>query len=274
MYYAFQNDHKLYMVLEYVGGGELFYHLRKATRFSEELACFYIAEVILALEFLHSNDIIYRDLKPENILLDSEGHIKITDFGLSKMGVTSVFGKGDGQATKTFCGTPEYLAPEIITGIGHGKAVDWWSVGILLYEMLTGRSPFYSPNRHEMYLNVIKGPLNFPPFISVDAQSLLRDLLHRKPEQRLGSSQYGVTEIKTHPFFRNIKWNLVERKEVRPPFRPIPKEEDQGIDVDIQELDSPPQEDYSLNSVQTANFFPHFSFTSERVSLPRRSNSL
>ena len=147
LHYAFQSPDKLYFVLDFVNGGELFSHLRKEKKFSESRAKFYAAEIILALEWLHSNNIIYRDLKPENILLDAEGHIKITDFGLSK--------KGAKKKTYTFWGTPEYLAPEIIIGKGHDKSVDWWSLGSLLYEMLWGRPPFTDKNRKEIFRLII-----------------------------------------------------------------------------------------------------------------------
>jgi serum/glucocorticoid-regulated kinase 2 len=216
--YSFQNEHKLYMVLDFVRGGELFYHLRRAGRFTEEQARFYVAEVILALDYLHRHDVIYRDLKPENILLGHDGHIKLTDFGLSKKGITSVGGKGEGQTATTFCGTPEYLAPEIITGIGHGKAVDWWSVGILFFEMLNGKPPFSSQNRNQLYINTIKGQITWPEGISAEARDLLSKLLHRRPEERLGSR--GIKDIQNHPFFASLDWEALYHKRVTPPFLP------------------------------------------------------
>lgn len=221
--YSFQSELKLYMVLDYIRGGELFYHLRRAGRFPEDKARFYIAEVILALDCLHRHNVIYRDLKPENILLSLDGHIKLTDFGLSKEGITSVGGKGEGQTATTFCGTPEYLAPEIITGIGHGKAVDWWSVGIMLYEMLVGRPPFASQNRNQLYLNTIKGQITWPPSMSPLARDLLSRLLHRRPEERLGSR--SVDDIKQHHFFDGLDWAKLEKKKVTPPFKPPPVDE-------------------------------------------------
>lgn len=148
LHYAFQTPDKLYFVLDFVNGGELFSHLRKEKKFSEWRAKFYAAEIVLALEWLHENNVIYRDLKPENILLDSTGHIKITDFGLSK--------KGSRSKTYTFWGTPEYLAPEVIKGVGHDKGVDWWSLGTLLYEMLWGRPPFWDKSRRELFRQIVE----------------------------------------------------------------------------------------------------------------------
>ncbi|KAK2941904.1 putative protein kinase [Blattamonas nauphoetae] len=181
-----KTDTKLYIVMDYVNGGEIFFHLRRARRFPEALAIFYCAEVVSAINHLHKRNIIYRDLKPENVLLDIDGHIVLTDFGLSKIGITSVGGE-EGETTLTFCGTPEYLAPEILQNMPHGKAVDWWSTGILFYEMLTGMPPFYSANKQEMFLNTLRAPLTIPDSVSEDARDFLKRSLNRHPEQRLGS---------------------------------------------------------------------------------------
>jgi len=205
LHYAFQTKDKLYMILDYVNGGELFFHLKKEGRFSEERVRFYAAEIASAMSHLHSLSIIYRDLKPENILLNSEGHITITDFGLSK----EIDLK---EGTQTFCGTPEYLAPEVLKGLGHGKAVDWWSLGTLIYEMLTGLPPFYSQNINIMYQKILNGELRFPSFVSPDAQNLLEGFLTRDVEKRLGSGNDGSDNVKKHPWFKSINWEKLDKK--------------------------------------------------------------
>lgn len=170
--YSFQDYRKLYLVMEFVQGGELFYQIHKTERFSENHAQFYIAEIILALEYLHSNGIIYRSLKPESILLDTEGHIKLTDFGLSKSGLDE-----KNPRAYTFCGTSEYLAPEIIKNQGYDKAVDFWSLGAVLYEMIAGLSPFYAENKSEVYKNVLNRNFEIKPYFSQEATDLIDKLL-------------------------------------------------------------------------------------------------
>ncbi|KAK2949409.1 putative protein kinase [Blattamonas nauphoetae] len=220
LHYAFQTDTKLYIVMDYVNGGEIFFHLRRARRFPEALAIFYCAEVVSAINHLHKRNIIYRDLKPENVLLDIDGHIVLTDFGLSKIGITSVGGEGEGETTLTFCGTPEYLAPEILQNMPHGKAVDWWSTGILFYEMLTGMPPFYSANKQEMFLNTLRAPLTIPDSVSEDARDFLKRSLNRHPEQRLGSGPGGGQEVLDHPLFKSINWEQLDARQLSPPFKP------------------------------------------------------
>ncbi|KAL9647912.1 hypothetical protein ABK040_008183 [Willaertia magna] len=220
LYYAFQTEEKLYLVLQFLPGGELFYHLKEETKFDVERAKFYAAQIVLAIEHLHKNDIIYRDLKPENVVLDSDGYVVLTDFGLAKTSISNA------TPTYTFCGTPEYLAPEILKGQGHAKAVDWWSLGILLYEMMVGLPPFYSENINEMYELILKAPLKFPSFIDSDAQSLLKGLLEREEFKRLGSGPTDAQEIKSHPFFSNIDWDKLYKRELEPPFRPQLKDGD------------------------------------------------
>eukprot|EP00301_Raphidiophrys_heterophryoidea_P003231 c11469_g1_i1.p1 GENE.c11469_g1_i1~~c11469_g1_i1.p1 ORF type:complete len:510 (-),score=104.03 c11469_g1_i1:228-1697(-) len=218
LHYAFQTQGKLYLILDYVRGGELFFQLKREGLFSEERVRLYTAEIILALQHLHDKNIVYRDLKPENLLLDVEGHIMLTDFGLSKEAVVRKNG------ARTFCGTPEYLAPEILKGVGHGKAVDWWSLGTLMYEMLTGLPPFYSQNRKVMFERILKAELTFPSHIKPEARHILSALLTRDPDKRLGSGPGDANDIRTHPFFAPLDWNMVIRREYKPAYTPEVKD--------------------------------------------------
>lgn len=211
--FSFQSPDKLYLVLAFVNGGELFHHLQREGRFNEERSRFYAAELLCALEHLHGFNVVYRDLKPENILLDYTGHIALCDFGLCKLNM------GDDETTNTFCGTPEYLAPELLLGHGYTKAVDWWTLGVLLYEMLTGLPPFYSEDVNEMYRKILQDPLRFGDEVSRDARSILILLLNRDPSKRLGT--HGAADIKNHEFFsKHIDWNKLAAKKVQPPFKP------------------------------------------------------
>ncbi|KII86751.1 hypothetical protein PLICRDRAFT_55660 [Plicaturopsis crispa FD-325 SS-3] len=211
--FSFQSEQKLYLVLAFVNGGELFHHLQREQRFNEERARFYSAELLLALEHLHELDVVYRDLKPENILLDYTGHIALCDFGLCKLNMT----KND--TTNTFCGTPEYLAPEILNAQGYSKGIDWWTLGVLLYEMLSGLPPFYDEVTDKMYQKILQEPLVFGPEIGAEARSILTGLLTRDPSQRLGVN--GAEEIKKHPFFANhIDFKKLLQKKIQPPFKP------------------------------------------------------
>ncbi|XP_070277020.1 serine/threonine-protein kinase Sgk2 isoform X2 [Myotis yumanensis] len=211
--YSFQTPEKLYFVLDYVNGGELFFHLQRERRFLEPRARFYAAEVASAIGYLHSLNIIYRDLKPENILLDSQGHVVLTDFGLCKEGVEPE------ETTSTFCGTPEYLAPEVLRKEPYDRAVDWWCLGAVLYEMLHGLPPFYSRDISQMYENILHQPLQIPVGRTVAACDLLQALLHKDQRQRLGSKA-DFTEIKNHVFFSPINWDDLYHKRLTPPFNP------------------------------------------------------
>eukprot|EP01061_Rhynchopus_euleeides_P010769 TRINITY_DN2034_c0_g2_i2.p1 TRINITY_DN2034_c0_g2~~TRINITY_DN2034_c0_g2_i2.p1 ORF type:complete len:398 (+),score=109.62 TRINITY_DN2034_c0_g2_i2:370-1563(+) len=213
MRYAFQTQEKLYLVMNFANGGELFSHLKKEKRFSEERARFYAAEIALGLQYLHDQGIIYRDLKPENVLLDAEGHVVLTDFGLSKA-------LRESERTRTFCGTPEYLAPEILLNQGHGKPVDWWSFGTLLYEMLVGIPPFYSTDTKEMYDMILHADLFIPEFVTPHATDLLIQLLARDPGHRLGTGAEGPREVLNHPFFASVDWKALYDREVIPTFVP------------------------------------------------------
>ncbi|KRT85783.1 protein kinase [Oryctes borbonicus] len=225
--YAFQTGGKLYLILEYLSGGELFMHLEREGIFLEESACFYLSEIILALEHLHLQGIIYRDLKPENILLDAQGHVKLTDFGLCKEHIQ------EGIVTHTFCGTIEYMAPEILTRSGHGKEVDWWSLGALMFDMLTGAPPFTADNRKKTIEKILKGKLNLPPYLTADAKDLVRKLLKRQVSARLGAAPGDAREVKMHPFFKHINWDDVLGRKLEPPFKPSLTSED-----DVSQFDT------------------------------------
>ncbi|KAL0586577.1 hypothetical protein ABG067_003751 [Albugo candida] len=213
LHYAFQTPRRLYFVLDYCPGGELFYHLSRMKKLPEHMACFYAAQITLALEHLHAAGVVYRDLKPENILLTKEGNVKLADFGLAKEGIhDGVYG------TNSLCGTPEYLPPEILDRMGHGTAVDWWNLGMVLYEMLTGLPPWYTNDRKKLFERLRSARLQFPPYVSRQAESIIRQLLNRNPKERLGAN--GCSEVKNHPFFEDIDWEKLLRKEIQPPFRP------------------------------------------------------
>ena len=212
---AFQSKDKLYFVLDYCAGGELFFHLGKLGKFPESRARFYAAEIILAVSYVHSLDIIYRDLKPENVLLDARGHVRLTDFGLSKEGISN-----SSSGANSFCGTPEYLAPEILNRQGHGRAVDWWSLGALLYEMLTGLPPFYCQDRERLFEKIRSSVLHYPASLSKPSKQLLLGLLTRDPNMRLGSGPNDADDIKVHEFFVEIDWHELSRGDVKPPWAP------------------------------------------------------
>ena len=209
--YAFQNSTKLFLILEYCPGGDLSKHLSIEKRFKEERAKFYLCEILLALENLHKRNIIFRDLKLDNVVLDDEGHCKLTDFGLSKEGIDSE------QNTKSFCGSLAYLAPEVLKKQGHGKAVDWYLLGVLLYEMLVGITPYYDPDKNTLFLNIEQGNLYIPDYITDDAKNLLRGLLQRDPKKRLGGGNRDAEEIKEHTFFKDIDWKKIYNKKIKPP---------------------------------------------------------
>ena len=224
--FCFQTPERIYFVMPFLNGGELFQHLRKFRTFDEEKVRFYGAQIALALQYLHEKGIVYRDLKPENILMDESGYLRLADFGMAKK-------LKDNEKAMSFCGTPEYLAPEIITGEGHDKSADWWSFGILIYEMLCGLPPFYVENLERMYEMIKTGPLKFPKKVQLsdDAKDLIRKLLDRKVQTRLGS-QTGIEEIKKHPFFATIDFNMILQKKYPAPF--IPNLNDQ---TDVQYFD-------------------------------------
>ncbi|XP_065175255.1 ribosomal protein S6 kinase 2 beta-like [Sycon ciliatum] len=253
--YAFQTSDKVYLILEFLRGGDLFNRLNREVMFTEDDVTFYLAELALALNHLHSLGIIYRDLKPENVLLDSEGHIRVTDFGLCKE-------SSDMQDDKaySFCGTVEYMAPEVVNRRGHDHTADWWSFGVLMFEMLTGTLPFQSGNRKTTMTLILKAKLAMPQFLSPEAQSLLRALFKRNPANRLGTGPNGFTLLKRHSFFRKINWDRLFKREVEPPFRPaVSREFTVNFDPEFTSqapVDSPG----APESANTHQIFKGFSF--------------
>ncbi|TRY97170.1 hypothetical protein DNTS_020332 [Danionella cerebrum] len=225
--FAFQTGGKLYLILEYLSGGELFMQLEKEGIFLEDTACFYLAEISLALGHLHQKGIIYRDLKPENIMLNYNGHVKLTDFGLCKESIH------DGTVTHTFCGTIEYMAPEILTRSGHNRAVDWWSLGALMYDMLTGAPPFTAENRKRTIDKILKCKLNLPPYLTQEARDLLKKLLKRNASVRIGAGPRDVLDIQHHSFFRHTNWDDLLAFRTEPPFKPVLQSAD-----DVSQFDS------------------------------------
>ncbi|PSR89619.1 Serine/threonine-protein kinase [Actinidia chinensis var. chinensis] len=211
--YSFQTKSKLYLILDFVNGGHLFFHLYRQGIFSEDQARIYTAEIVSAVSHLHKCDIVHRDLKPENILMDADGHVVLTDFGLAKEIDKS-------SRSNSMCGTTEYMAPEILLSKGHNKDADWWSVGILLYEMLTGQPPFTHANRKKLQERIIKEKVKLPPRLTSEAHSLLKGLLQKEPSKRLGSGPREADEIKSHKWFRSINWKKLEVKDLQPKFKP------------------------------------------------------
>ncbi|KAL4511015.1 hypothetical protein ABPG73_008093 [Tetrahymena malaccensis] len=205
--FAFQNEFNIYFIMEYMAGGELFHHIKKRQRFQEQTCVYYSAQVILALEYLHEKlNVIYRDLKPENILMDEDGNVKLSDFGLAK---STAFTKN-----YSFCGTPEYLAPEIIKQEGHSKPVDFWTLGCFIYEMLNGTPPFRHPQRTILYNQIIQNKVTYPSHFSPEAKDLISNLLQSDPEKRLNFSQ-----LKLHPFFKKINWEQMLQKKYQAPIK-------------------------------------------------------
>ncbi|ETI52410.1 AGC protein kinase [Phytophthora nicotianae P1569] len=218
--YAFQTKSNVYLVMPFVAGGELFHHLHKEGLLLESSAKFYAAEMVLALEHLHSKGIIHRDLKPENVLLGADGHIRLTDFGLAKEMAD------EDDSTSTMCGTNEYMPPEMIRRKAYNQAVDWWALGALIYEMVTGYPPFRHKNRKKLHHKILNEKLPLPKWLGSDTHSILKQLLERNVDKRLGSGKStmfqvkGVQAIKKHAFFKGIDWGLLEEKKVQPPILP------------------------------------------------------
>jgi serum/glucocorticoid-regulated kinase 2 len=240
--YVFQTPEKVFFVMQFMRGGELFQHLKNDQIFPEPRSKFYVAIVAMALGHLHSKDIIYRDLKPENVLMDEKGFVYLTDFGMAKE-------LPKGELAMSFCGTPEYLAPEIITGEGHGREADWWSLGILAYETLFGIPPFYSENQMVMYELIRECDLKFPssPSATEEAKDFIRRLLVKDPKKRLGAA-HDFDDMKKHPWFNDINWDKLAKKEIDTPFKP----QVQG-DKWLANFDEEFTQEEAINSYAAAN---------------------
>ena len=218
--FAFQDKENLYIITEFLQGGELFFHLHKEKRFTNDKAKFYVAEIVVAIEYLHKKKIVYRDLKPENVLISDTGHVKLTDFGLSK-----IFKKSKEKAY-TICGTPQYLAPEVILSEnGYDSTIDWWSLGCVLYELLIGRAPYRICLGDSLNEDLYKKKILIPDYVCEDAKDLITKLLVIEPKKRLGYGENGAKKIKHHPFFKGINWDDVWNQKLNPPFIPDLKDE-------------------------------------------------
>lgn len=271
LHFAFQTQDKLYMVMDFFAGGELFFHLKKQGKFSEKSAQLYAAETILALDALHSQNIIYRDLKPENLLLDEVGHICLTDFGLAKQ-------SNEHGMLKSLCGTPEYLPPEIIQARpeGYSKAIDYWSLGTMLFEFLTGLPPFYSTNLKQMYEKILTAKLTFPQdgSMSAECQSFLSGLLTRDPTKRLGFGPNGIKDIKSHPWFAGMNWDEVYNKKIVPAYKPENASKTQANNVDEQFRRAPVVDTPAGPAGQLQNrvHFPDFTYRGNADTAPANSS--
>uniref|UniRef100_A0AAQ5YXR2 protein kinase C n=1 Tax=Amphiprion ocellaris TaxID=80972 RepID=A0AAQ5YXR2_AMPOC len=260
LFACFQTPEHVCFVMEYTAGGDLMMHIH-ADVFAEPRAVFYSACVVLGLQFLHDHKIVYRDLKLDNLLLDTEGFVKIADFGLCKEGM------GYGDRTSTFCGTPEFLAPEVLTDTSYTRAVDWWGLGVLIYEMLVGESPFPGDDEEEVFDSIVNDEVRYPRFLSTEAIGIMRRLLRRNPERRLGSGEKDAEDVKKQPFFRNTDWEALLQRKVPPPFVPTigGKEDVSNFDAEFTTEAptlTPPRERRTL-SRKEQDYFKDFDYVSD-----------
>uniref|UniRef100_A0A8C2HM84 Protein kinase C n=1 Tax=Cyprinus carpio TaxID=7962 RepID=A0A8C2HM84_CYPCA len=258
LYCTFQSKEHLFFVMEYLNGGDLMFHIQDKGRFDLYRATFYAAEIICGLQYLHSKGIIYRDLKLDNVMLNKDGHIKIADFGMCKENML-----GENRAT-TFCGTPDYIAPEILLGQKYSFSVDWWSFGVLLYEMLIGQSPFQGDDEDELFESIRMDVPHYPRWITKEAKDLLEKLFERDPTRRLGV----VGNIRGHAFFKTINWPALEKREVSPPFKPKVKSPSDCSNFDREFLSEKPrlsQSDKNLIDSMDQSAFAGFSFINPKM---------
>ncbi|XP_072922633.1 protein kinase C theta type isoform X2 [Hemitrygon akajei] len=258
LYCTFQTKENLFFVMEYLNGGDLMFHIQSCQKFEVPRATFYAAEIICGLQFLHSRGIIYRDLKLDNVLLDGDGHIKIADFGMCKENILN------DARTSTFCGTPDYIAPEILLGQKYSMSVDWWSFGVLLYEMLIGQSPFHGGDEDELFQSIRTDDPIYPRSMGKEAKDILVRLFVREPERRLGIKG----NIRQHSFFRDINWQALENREVEPPFKPTVKSTSDCSNFDKEFLNEKPRlscADRTLINSMDQNMFNNFSFTNPKM---------
>ncbi|XP_072538848.1 protein kinase C, eta, b [Salminus brasiliensis] len=263
LYCCFQTTDRLFFVMEFVNGGDLMFHIQKSRRFEEARARFYAAEITCALMFLHSKGIIYRDLKLDNVLLDKDGHCKLADFGMCKEGIHN------GLRTSTFCGTPDYIAPEIIQEEKYGVSVDWWAMGVLLYEMLSGHAPFEAETEDELFECILRDEVIYSSWLSNEAEDILRGFLTKDPSCRLGCTERngGEKAITAHLFFKEMDWEKLKKRELEPPFKPRIKslEDVNNFDPDFT------QEEPSLTPIEEALIplnqadFKDFSYTTPEL---------
>jgi len=242
LYAAFHDPRYVCMLLEYVVGGEFFTHLRKAGRFDNDAAMFYASQIAAIFEYCHSKNIVYRDLKPENILINADGYVKLTDFGFAKV---------IEHRTYTLCGTPEYIAPEVLLNKGHGKPVDWWTLGILIYEMIVGYPPFVDEDPMGIYQKILSGKIVFPKLFDKNAKGLVKKLLTADLGKRYGNLKNGVDDIKGHKWFKDLNWDDLLEKKVTPPFKPVVKGESDTSNFD----DYPDSDDMPASVAPTADPF-------------------